>query len=104
MSEPAELERYGIEGECDACIGLVRVQPVAVGSKQAHDAPVVVRDNGEWCQVHQKGDNPFRHESMMALVGQRVALEGVWVGKVLVVQPSGVAVFPSRESEDSGAE
>ena len=102
MSEPAKLERYGSEGECVTRVGVVRVQLVAEGSKQEHRAPILVQDSGEWCQVHQKGDNPFRHESIMALEGRRVAMEGSWVGKVLVVQPTGVAVFPAGESDVSG--
>lgn len=94
------LRIHGAQDQPDALRGIIEARPVAPGSKQAHDAPVLVTSDGRWARLHLVGDNPFDHAGLRALIGRQVTVSGTWQGMTLAVLPEGVTLHDATAGEE----
>jgi hypothetical protein len=97
------LQIFGEEGLLQTLQGEVTPRPVAQGSKQAHDALVLLTPEGRWARLHLDGDNPFEASGLQAWLGQRVTVQGRWQGPVLVVRPENIEPLQVESGEEFGS-
>lgn len=98
--------RRGKTGEREQVDGLVSSLPVAAASKSEHDALGIETSAGEFLVVHVAGDTPFAEETLRAVIGQRVRLDGTWRNGTLRVDRAGLVVVepPAATETEGGAE
>jgi hypothetical protein len=66
--------------------GTVVRKPFAVGSKSEREAVMLVTAEGREYVLRRLGGNPFHDEELEALVGKRIACEGMLHGYTFIFE------------------